>query len=266
MSCPPGGFAVLTSLGRLARLALKDNSHTPACLPQLTSLEELCLDEASLDPGEAVAALNEALQHLTAVSMCGLVLQHPCCWGAALLRCCPPGMLHNPPHTPSYPCCLQLTSLCIIDDPERCQPPATISGLSRLQRCCLGSAKFDPAELSAQLAPLPPGPWAASLRELGASMDVLPHSLAMLSAATQLTRLAVTGGSYEHSDALWEWARSHPTLQQLQLDILKVTQLSGATLHAICSLAHERPELTVVTVLYEEGSTFDDEFGIELIC
>ena len=74
-ACPPGGFAVLTSLGRLARLAMSGNTHLPGCLPQLTSLEELCLDEAcnGLGPDEAVDALNEALQQLTGVSVCGWV-------------------------------------------------------------------------------------------------------------------------------------------------------------------------------------------------
>ena len=115
-------------------------------------------------------------------------------------------------------------------------------------------------ELPVPTTPLPLGPWATSLRELGASLDVLPHSLAMLSAATQLTRLAVTGGSYEHSDALWKWARSHPPLRQLQVDIQYDVELSTTVLHAICSLARERPELTVVTVMPGHSKTFDREF------
>ena len=81
MTCPHDGFAVLTSLGRLACLVPIENSCLPACLPRLTGLEDLCLSEATIesDPDEAAAAVNEALQQLTGVSMCGLVLQQPYC-------------------------------------------------------------------------------------------------------------------------------------------------------------------------------------------
>ena len=267
-SCQPGGFAVLTSLGRLARLTLEYNSHMPACLPQLTGLEELCLHEASrsLSSDQALASVNEALQQLTGVSVGGWV------GVAAALHCCiAAGLLDflwwctaKFARTFSYPCCLQLTSLCMLDEPERCQPQAALAGLSRLQRCCLGSAMYDAGDWDLELETLPPGPWAASLRELGASLDVLPHSLAMLSAATQLTRLAVTGGSYEDSDALWKWARSHPSLLQLQIDIQHGVELSTCALHAICSLACQRPELTVVTKTPGEPPLFDNEFYIEI--
>ena len=86
-SCQPGGFAVLTSLGRLARLTLEYNSHMPACLPQLTGLEELCLHEASrsLSSDQDLASVNEALQQPTRVSMGGWV--GGCCSRTALLHC-----------------------------------------------------------------------------------------------------------------------------------------------------------------------------------
>ena len=66
-SCEPDGYAVLASLGRLARLVLEETSHLPACLPQLTALQELRLREASqaMQPADAAAALDGALPHLT---------------------------------------------------------------------------------------------------------------------------------------------------------------------------------------------------------
>ncbi len=91
---------------------------------------------------------------------------------------------------------LQLTSLCIDDEPERCRAPAALVGLSRLQRCCLGSP-YIAGNLEALPTPLPLGPWAASLRSLGATLDVLQHSAEMLSAATQLSRLAIMGSSFQ---------------------------------------------------------------------
>ena len=65
-----GGYAVLTSLSRLERLSLAENRYLPACLPQLTTLSELRLQEASKHMPEAAAsaAVNAALQQLTQVS------------------------------------------------------------------------------------------------------------------------------------------------------------------------------------------------------
>ena len=111
---------------------------------------------------------------------------------------------------------------------------------------------------------LPPGHWAASLRSLGASLDVLWRSTEVLAAATQLTRLAVLGGNFYWlaSAPLWEWAGSHPSLQQLQIDVCMQANVTGAALQAICCLARERPALNVAVVLEEDGSTFDTEFAI----
>ena len=91
---------------------------------------------------------------------------------------------------------------------------------------------------------------------------MLRHSTGMLSAATQLTRLALTGGSLRHdSDALWEWARSHPPLRHLQIDAMEETALTAATLWHVCDLHNERPGLKVTTVLADYGGMFDDQFG-----
>ena len=101
-SCQPGGFAVLTSLGRLARLTLVWSSYLPACLSQLTGLEHLYLSDAgrSLNSDEAVAAVNEALQHLTGVSVCELaataMLLEGCTCFVERLLCCTDLFAHHP--------------------------------------------------------------------------------------------------------------------------------------------------------------------------
>lgn len=61
---------MLTSLGRLAHLSLDRPCYVPACLPQLTSLVELKLEEVGLDmeAEEVQAAVEGALQQLTGVS------------------------------------------------------------------------------------------------------------------------------------------------------------------------------------------------------
>jgi len=65
--CKPDGYAVLTSLGLLSQLSLDSNRHLPGCLPQLTTLRELHMDEACLawELDEIQEALDAALLHLT---------------------------------------------------------------------------------------------------------------------------------------------------------------------------------------------------------
>lgn len=162
--------------------------------------------------------------------------------------------------------CPQLTSLCILDELYRCQPPASLAGLSRLQRLCLGGACYPPGEQLGPPVSLPAGPWAASLRCLGASLDVLAQSLEVMQEATQLTRLVVTGSSFtrQDQDAFWEWAGSHPSLRQLQVEVRDDVDLPGGTLHAICSLGWSRPELRVTTELWGEDEMLCEEFAPNL--
>lgn len=161
-------------------------------------------------------------------------------------------------------CCLQLTSLCIVAAPDECYPLPSLTALSSLRRCCLGASCFCAADQPLPSVGLPPGPWAASLRELGACLDVLQHSVEALSAATQLTRLAVLGGSFQGDaqDAFWDWAAERPPLQQLQIDLPGEDELVPcAAVHNVCYLARQRPALDVITLPLEGGITFDLDFA-----
>ncbi|KAI7836518.1 hypothetical protein COHA_009619 [Chlorella ohadii] len=222
---PPAGFAVLTTLGRLARLALSHTEQLPASLPQLTGLQELVLNDAGgmLEAAAFQSALNAALQRLTG-----------------------------------------LTSLCIVNWPARCLPPAALAGLTRLQRCCL-DANCPARNADPPPTPLPPGPWAASLRSLGASLDVLALSTGVLSAATQLSRLAVARSSLNdiEQEAFWEWAGGHPSLQRLQIEVGAQVTVPGATVQTLTMLAQELPQLEVAIVKAGEGDLFHQEFAIE---
>jgi len=161
--------------------------------------------------------------------------------------------------------CLQLTSLCALDQPWRCQPSAALAGLSHLQRCCLGSVGYELMDPETTAAPLPPGPWAAGLRSLGASLDVLSRSTAVLSAATQLTRLALTGGSLTCAEqqTFWEWAGRHPPLQQLLIEVDEGLDVPAAAVHAMSCLAHGRPALQVTTGLAGDTDLFWVDFVFE---
>ena len=156
--------------------------------------------------------------------------------------------------------CSQLTSLCIWDMLGRCEPPAALAGLSRLQRCCLGPAE-DLGALPPQ-AQLPAGPWAGSLRVLGANSDVLQRSMALLSAATQLQHLAVTGGTYTQLGGnFWEWAGSHPSLLHLELHVVQSSDVPGHILHSALALNAARPSLHVTS---SEGARFYGRFKFDL--
>ncbi len=153
------------------------------------------------------------------------------------------------PKLPSPTTYVQLTSLCILDEPALCEPPAALAGLRRLQRCCLGTAKYlAQQQRQQQRQPLPAGPWAGSLRVLGASSDVLPRSAALLSAATQLRHLAVTGGSYTQLGRdLWEWASRHPSLQHLELHGEDTSEVPMHIVHNALALKEVRSSLKVTS-------------------
>ncbi len=64
--------------------------------------------------------------------------------------------------------------------------------------------------------------------------------------------------------------RSHPSLQQLDIDMLDSAEVSADTLHAVCSLARERPQLEVSTIVLRDSDadgkrpTLWDEFQFDI--
>ena len=283
----PGSFHVLTSLLRLRRLSLGPTSHLPACLPQLSGLSELAMREAgkAMLPEAACAAVDAALHQLTQVQPWKrLVLSWlPTGWAAHLQGCIcagkPAGMLPRCKEQQQHQqqrCCMrlthppaanplrspQLTSLCIDDAPDRCGPFAALAALNRLQRCCLGNAERGFRQQQDPPLQLPTGPWAGSLRSLGAGWDVLPHSSQLLSAATQLTELAVTGGSLEAPlcPQFWRWAETHRSLQRLQIDVWG--SLPAWMVQYMLGLKDARPGLDIQVEQAFDDGMFSEQWRV----
>ena len=62
---------------------------------------------------------------------------------------------------------------------------------------------------------LPRGPWLGSIRRLAVATHVAERSLAVLSEATQLQALAISGGSAEAALQVTAWAAGMPALRRL---------------------------------------------------
>ena len=94
---------------------------------------------------------------------------------------------------------------------------------------------------------------------------MLALSTGVLSAATQLSRLAVARSSLNdiEQEAFWEWAGSHPSLQHLQIEVGAQVTVPGATVQTLTMLAQELPQLEVAIVKAGEGDLFHQEFAIE---
>ena len=84
----------------------------------------------------------------------------------------------------------------------------------------------------------------------------------VLSAATQLQHMAVTGGSYAQLGGnFWEWAGSHPSLQHLELHVSQSSDVPGQILHSALALNAARPSLHVTS---SEGASFYGRFKFDL--
>lgn len=157
--------------------------------------------------------------------------------------------------------CSQLTSLCILDVPGalravcwpgRAHPPAAL---------LLGHCRVPCAAAAAAAA--------AAVRAVGwrpagvkASWDVLQRSPEVLSAATQLQHLAVTGGSYRRwVSEFWKWAGSHPSLQRLELHVKRASDVPGHIMRDALSLKEARPHLKLTS---SDGQELYDQFAINL--
>lgn len=157
-------------------------------------------------------------------------------------------------------CATQLTSLAIIG--TVCSTPCAVAGLSRLQHCCLaapcaaaGAAADDeethpPDESASCLDGLPKGPWAASLRALGAEFPSLLRSQALLQAAGgQLETLCCVGAmplaSRAQQEAFWRWAAAAPRLRRIKFDLSSIEHIGGMVRSAVLALQQARPDLQI---------------------
>ena len=104
-------------------------------------------------------------------------------------------------------CLTGLTALLLqVDYPREGSVPPALAQLSRLQRLCF---------LALDKPVLPPGPYSASLRVLGASCECLNRSAALLASSGSLEHVAALSGTL--GGAFWQWAEQHPSLRRLQL-------------------------------------------------
>ncbi|PRW51148.1 putative LRR receptor-like serine threonine- kinase [Chlorella sorokiniana] len=87
----------------------------------------------------------------------------------------------------------RLTTLALLGLEAAWQPPPSVGGLSRQERACF-MPKIAAGMPAAPATALPAGPWAASLRKLGASYDTLLLSGALLETFSQLERLTCFAG------------------------------------------------------------------------
>lgn len=135
-------------------------------------------------------------------------------------------------------------------------PPPSIVNLTRLQRACF-FVTGDIDGIRPRVSALPAGPWAGSLRHLGASYETLLKSSQTLAAAGQLEQLSVLEGGFKsHSSAskrFWRWCGSHPPLRRLHLEMADDHYLSPAFAAAVSGLQSARPALQVVYKLIDDS-------------
>lgn len=127
-------------------------------------------------------------------------------------------------------------------------PPPSVAGLAGLRRACFAGNEFESDD---EPSSLPDGPWAASLRTLGASYALLQHSGRLLAAAHGLEQLGVLGcstaeGGQQEEGGCWERVAALPQLQLLQVDALVDEQVPAALLAAVSALQGARPGLRVL--------------------
>ena len=127
-------------------------------------------------------------------------------------------------------------------------PPLALAGLSCLRRLCVLS--YD--------GPLPLGPYSTSLRLLGASLQCLNCSTALLASCDSLEHAAVLRGDCDYSGPVWDWVAAHPPLRRLQMAHIPYHQPRSPAREAsdaepyepraVAWLRHMRPQLEVECV------------------
>lgn len=122
---------------------------------------------------------------------------------------------------------------------------AALAELPRLQRLCLFTygEYYDEEDGPAPCLPLPLGPYSASLRMLGTSVDCLNRSVKLLASCGALEHVTLFQGSY--AGPLWQWAAQHPPLRRLQVCDDLLTFSYKLELLEMASLRQARPQLWV---------------------
>ena len=147
-------------------------------------------------------------------------------------------------------------------------PPAGLSGLSCLQLCDLMHVYRHGADGEAEDegAPLPAGPWLASLRWLSVNVSTLLSSTALLPAMAGLecVSLHYSPGAQNRwwmpaAHAFFDWAARHPPLRRLSLECGSAASGSEDFVMHLVRLCRRRPGLLVqCSDMFREGDTLSD--------
>lgn len=228
-SVSASGFAPLSGLTGLQRLALHSCKYLPACLPQLSGLEELSMGEAFpgepwMDDYDSVAAVLDAAWPKLVNQLRCLVLEAH--------------FIHS------------------------CVPVSVLTACSRLQALCLLPGG------SGRVGALSPGPTLPGLRSLAGPVEMLVASLPVLQAATQLEYVGAAAWQECELTSLPEllaWAAQHPTLRRLTLEGRAAGPLVAYSHHIaearqrnanLCITSHYNLEAPTARLLFDWGFSY----------
>lgn len=129
-----------------------------------------------------------------------------------------------------------------------------LTGLTRLEQLYY-------EHRSADLPPLPCGPWSSSLRALGTELDCLDSSVPFLASCTALQEVFVVLAPVDYTAGpFWEWAQQHTQLRRLQIDLLY--DPPPALVEAVAALRRARSDLEVKWAAVSSN----DHFSSRLLC
>lgn len=140
--------------------------------------------------------------------------------------------------------------------------PHSIAVSSSLQRVCI----YTSTAVDQDLAALPTGLWASSLRQLWVSYTPLLLSAELLAAADRLEHVFIMNASAsklasiteQSEQAFWDWAAVHPPLQSLQF--LRCEKLPFSFVSSLLALKNARPQLRVHCATYDDRLLADTFF------
>ena len=222
----------LTSLGALVELQLRCYPLSEDSLAQLASLRSL--RRLALESSGQVPSSLSQLTQLEVLFVEGIYAEV----GDAAVEA-------------ALPALQQLTTLSLAYSKLPEQLPRSLASLLRLKHLSVHST-YSRSRIPAP-KPLPAGPWASSLRALGAPLCVLCSSTEVLSSASQLKHLACLGppvpfdgpvDATGRSRALFGFLASHPPLRCFSTESFSDQSCwSREFVAAMCRLHRLRPSL-----------------------